>query len=258
MLIPIQLSCYRYFVAPLNKKFSYSFIASSQTYDSRNGTTICNGTSRRYNYAVGPPSKDQRKRRFQRIAADLTTECCCWYIIIMGKVKAALGGVAAYQVAKKTREYKEKKHISEKASADSRKKHHGSSKTKVVLSCDGGGVKGLATAQFLYRLEQETGKPLHDLFDLYAGTSVGAIIVSSIACKQASMQEALDLYNRDTLKLIFHSSLKDKLLDLAQPDPKYDSKGMLSIFTSNESLTSWHRKNQIPWFVFRRFSPTRL
>jgi len=100
-----------------------------------------------------------------------------------------------------------------------------SSSSRFVLACDGGGVRGLVTAQFLYRLEEAAGKPLHELFDMFAGTSVGAIVVSSIACKKAPMSEAMNFYTKDTLESIFHKSIKDRILHKAQGSPTYDGKG---------------------------------
>lgn len=141
----------------------------------------------------------------------------------MGKVKAALGGVAAYEVGKRVNDHRHKKQETENNKSNEEEKGRGSE--KIVLSCDGGGVRGLATSQFLYRLEEATGKPLFELFDMFVGTSVGAIVVSSIACKKAPMKEALEFYTPETLQGIFSKSLKDKIVGLAQPDPKYDGIG---------------------------------
>lgn len=54
----------------------------------------------------------------------------------------------------------------------------------LILSLDGGGVRGIATLEFLHELDQwlrETKrKSLQDVFDIYIGTSTGALIVSSL------------------------------------------------------------------------------
>ena len=48
--------------------------------------------------------------------------------------------------------------------------------TKYVLSIDGGGVRGLASATFLSELDKSTNKKLSESFDLIVGTSTGGII----------------------------------------------------------------------------------
>lgn len=45
-----------------------------------------------------------------------------------------------------------------------------------VLAIDGGGVRGLLPARVLMELEAISGRPLHSLFDVIAGTSVGGIL----------------------------------------------------------------------------------
>ncbi len=43
-----------------------------------------------------------------------------------------------------------------------------------VLSIDGGGIRGIIPALVLAHVEQRTGKPCSELFDLMVGTSTGA------------------------------------------------------------------------------------
>lgn len=52
-----------------------------------------------------------------------------------------------------------------------------------ILALSGGGFRGLYTAKVLAKLEQRAKKPLADIFDLIAGTSVGSIIASGLALK---------------------------------------------------------------------------
>lgn len=54
-------------------------------------------------------------------------------------------------------------------------------KDRWILSLDGGGMRGLAMAVFLGRLEREIGLPLSTCFDLIAGTSSGAIVAGGLA-----------------------------------------------------------------------------
>ena len=49
-----------------------------------------------------------------------------------------------------------------------------------ILSIDGGGIRGLLPAQWLRRLEEALGRPVHDCFDLVAGTSTGGMIATML------------------------------------------------------------------------------
>ena len=49
-----------------------------------------------------------------------------------------------------------------------------------VLAIDGGGIRGLIPALVLAELEDRSGRPVFELFDLMAGTSTGGIIVSAL------------------------------------------------------------------------------
>lgn len=50
-----------------------------------------------------------------------------------------------------------------------------------ILSCDGGGIRGLLSAVWLSRLEKKLGTPLRDHFDLIAGTSTGSILACAVS-----------------------------------------------------------------------------
>jgi len=49
-----------------------------------------------------------------------------------------------------------------------------------VLSIDGGGIRGIIAASILAAIEERVGRPMHDVFDLIAGTSTGGIIALGI------------------------------------------------------------------------------
>jgi uncharacterized protein len=51
---------------------------------------------------------------------------------------------------------------------------------RVVLSLDGGGMRGILTVQLLKKLEEVAGIPCYELFDMVAGTSTGGIIAGLI------------------------------------------------------------------------------
>ncbi len=63
---------------------------------------------------------------------------------------------------------------------------------RVVLSLDGGGIRGTMTIQLIKKLEEVAGVPCHALFDLVAGTSTGGIIAGLTAMGRSAQHiEAL-------------------------------------------------------------------
>lgn len=85
-----------------------------------------------------------------------------------------------------------------------------------ILSLSGGGVRGVFQAVFLKNLEQTTGLPIFQQFDLIAGTSTGSIIALAVALG-IDINRIIDLY-RDKSELIF----KSKVLSLVRKGPRYD------------------------------------
>jgi len=73
---------------------------------------------------------------------------------------------------------------------------------KRVLCLSGGGAKGFAQVQTLKKLEQDFGKPLCEVYDLIAGSSVGAINAALIASGKFTMSELEEIYP-DVLKKVF-------------------------------------------------------
>jgi predicted acylesterase/phospholipase RssA len=62
------------------------------------------------------------------------------------------------------------------------------SENKVILSLDGGGMRGIFTVQLLKKLEEVAGAPCHTWCDMVAGTSTGAIIASLILTKHTAVE----------------------------------------------------------------------
>lgn len=102
-----------------------------------------------------------------------------------------------------------------------------------ILSLDGGGIRGAATAQVLYELEQDLGASLYDSFDLIAGTSTGALIAIYLAAEQADGEDLLSLYSVDNARRIMDKSIWDEHLPV-QSQPKYDGEGKREVL--NEYL----------------------
>lgn len=77
-----------------------------------------------------------------------------------------------------------------------------------ILSCDGGGVRGIISVRLLQRL-LKTQPDLLDRVDLFAGTSTGAIIGVGLA-NGMTIDQIFDLYYHQSKK-IFHRSILRRL-----------------------------------------------
>jgi patatin-like phospholipase/acyl hydrolase len=96
---------------------------------------------------------------------------------------------------------------------------------KLVLSLDGGGIRGAASARFLEKLEMRLGRPLVDVFDLFAGTSTGAIIAVGLGVKRLPAERIAQLYNFENAAKIMDKSVWDRVVGLVQGEPKYTGEG---------------------------------
>ena len=66
-----------------------------------------------------------------------------------------------------------------------------------ILALDGGGTRGIYTAQLLAKIEQALGTRIGTCFDLIAGTSTGAIIAGA-AVSAIPMQDIVELFETET------------------------------------------------------------
>lgn len=65
-----------------------------------------------------------------------------------------------------------------------------------VLAIDGGGTRGLLALQTLHKLQNLTGKPVHQLFDYICGVSTGAILAFMLGIFQIPLEECEDMYRK--------------------------------------------------------------
>jgi hypothetical protein len=79
-----------------------------------------------------------------------------------------------------------------------------------ILSFDGGGIRGVLSARILKEVERQikekTGQPLHEYFDMIAGTSTGSILTAGVANKLTA-DVIIELYKKQG-KSIFPSQFR--------------------------------------------------
>jgi hypothetical protein len=73
---------------------------------------------------------------------------------------------------------------------------------RLILSLDGGGMRGILTVQLLKQLEMVAGIPCYALFDMVAGTSTGAIIAGLIVTKHNALQ--IEQLYENLVTKVFH------------------------------------------------------
>tara|TARA_B100000927_G_scaffold190648_1_gene153704 strand:+ start:860 stop:1789 length:930 start_codon:yes stop_codon:yes gene_type:complete len=100
----------------------------------------------------------------------------------------------------------------------------GTNDTKLVLSLDGGGVRAIAQVIFLQELERTIGKPTHEIFDFFLGTSAGSANLACLAAREMEAKDILGFWSEENLKETMSKSFWDNASFL-QTKPKYDSKG---------------------------------
>src|SRR3954454_7859950 len=98
-----------------------------------------------------------------------------------------------------------------------------------VLSVDGGGIRGVIPAMLLADLEERTGKPTGELFDLIAGTSTGGIIALALTVPgddggpRGAANDLVDLYLTEGPRIFHHSIGQMFESGLGLLDEKYDA-----------------------------------
>ncbi|KAL0321142.1 UNVERIFIED_CONTAM: Phospholipase A I [Sesamum radiatum] len=78
-----------------------------------------------------------------------------------------------------------------------------------ILAMDGGGMKGLATVKILKEIERNTGKQMHELFDLICGTSTGGMLAVALGIKEMSLERCEGIY-KELGKVVFAAAPSPK------------------------------------------------
>lgn len=140
-----------------------------------------------------------------------------------------------------------------------------------ILSIDGGGIRGVIPATVLVEIEQRTGKPVAELFDLVAGTSTGGLLALGLSkpsptepvAPEFSALQMLELYEREGAA-IFERDLWHRFMAIENVlEEKYPSTGIervlleyfgdtaLSDALTELFVTSYDIERRTPFF-FRR------
>ncbi len=85
------------------------------------------------------------------------------------------------------------------------------SETFQILALDGGGTRGIYTAQLLSKIEQEFDVRIKDCFNLISGTSTGSIIAGA-AVSDINMDEIVDLFDSETQEIFQKKWYRNPLL----------------------------------------------
>lgn len=105
-----------------------------------------------------------------------------------------------------------------------------------ILSIDGGGIRGIIPALILQKIEKEMGKPIHELFDLIAGTSTGGLISAGLCYSKNGTNP---VYTTNDILEVYRSRGKD-------------------IFPSKGKIGNWWRRKPISYLFRPQFRPTGL
>jgi hypothetical protein len=140
----------------------------------------------------------------------------------------------------------------------------------LVLSVDGGGIRGIIPAVVLAAIRQGVGSDLHEVFDLISGTSTGGIIALGIGtdCNNGKPYSPSDLVQMyvDQGATIFNPSLFSFITRLWRPkysaEPlegvlkKFFGSTMLSAARTPLLISSYDLQKQIPFFFKSHRIPT--
>lgn len=113
-----------------------------------------------------------------------------------------------------------------------------SPRSKAILALDGGGIRGIIPALVLADLEQRTGRPVADSFDLIAGTSTGGIIALALTVPDQHgrprwrASDLVALYEHEGARIFSHH-LRSSLRGLGgMIHEKYDAAGLERIVSA--------------------------
>ncbi|MBI1276650.1 MAG: patatin [Anaerolineaceae bacterium] len=137
-----------------------------------------------------------------------------------------------------------------------------------ILSIDGGGIRGIIPAAVMAEIENRTGKPISQLFDLIAGTSTGGVLALGVTCPVSeteltprySAADGARLYEEEGHRIFSRSPLKRLTSIDGYIDEKYSDAPVETILKerfgevrlqqalTNVMITSYEIERRAPWF----------
>ena len=135
---------------------------------------------------------------------------------------------------------------------------------KLILSIDGGGIRGVIPASALVKLEEITGKVTRDTVSMVAGTSTGALISACVAAGIPAKQ-ILDIYVKrgkeifspgapwNTIKRVVKGSMYslDKLRQVMTDTLGSDANCSLNALPIDILLTAVDVRTSKPWYFVK-------
>ena len=100
---------------------------------------------------------------------------------------------------------------------------------KKIICFDGGGVRTIASIVFLQKLEAASGKKIIDIFDMFVGTSAGALNAACFAFGGLSADKIKKYWSRQYLDRIMQSSFFWDKASLVQARPRYENDGRINV-----------------------------
>ena len=118
---------------------------------------------------------------------------------------------------------------------------------KKIISFDGGGVRTIASLVFLKKLEAESGKKVVDIFDMFIGTSAGALNAACFAYGGFSADKVKQYWSKGYLDRIMKTSFFWDKASLIQARPRYENEGRIEVL--NEIFGNSTLKESIKPFL---------
>lgn len=117
-----------------------------------------------------------------------------------------------------------------------------------ILSIDGGGIRGILVIEMLKKLEELTGKRVHEMFDFICGVSTGAILACSLGVLQKDLDQLQKNYKKLSTQVFTQSTIKGTS-SLVWSHSYYDTalwEKLLKMELGEDTLISTSRKPNTP------------